>query len=434
MRHWELLTGDGALDRRNVDLLLSAVEQVCGSTDIEETVRSAVDGAIQVTGAQEGLLLLADKDGGFSVRVARHRDGKDLKKDTWYSQTAASLAWTTGESQILSDVEVKSGRRPSDSTTSRGWLSVLAVPLRARDRTIGLLYVHSSTHAKEHGVGDLALVTALAGLVATALEQARLAKDEAERERIRNELEVARRIQQLQAPKDVTAPPGFDLAFEGRSAMETSGDYHDVIPLEGGALALVVGDVSGKGLGPALYTVAVRAMLRTLLFARADLLNAVEALNAFLCRDMPSGRFMTLFLAVLDPEARTLTWIGAGHDSPLLCRRGEALTELKRTGPAFNLDPRGAYHVAGPLPLLTGDAVVLYTDGFPDARAENGEFWGEDRFQASFRSHAERGGTARQLLDGMLSDVERWIGVRPLYDDVTCVVLRALDAPTGRKG
>jgi sigma-B regulation protein RsbU (phosphoserine phosphatase) len=426
VKHVEFLTGDRARDQRNVNMLLGSVEQLYARSDLEGLVRSVVDSAIQVTGAQRGVLLLADDKDQLAVRVARHREGRDLPPDLRYSRSVANKVWTTGKPHLAVDADASGALALGRSILDLRLLSILAVPLPVKDRKIGVLYVDSTATAKEFTEGDRAVFEALAGIAATAIEQTRLAVQEAERKRLQSEVDVARRIQQSLMPTNVPAPAGWDVACEGRSAVETSGDYHDVIPLEDGSLVLVVGDVSGHGLGAALFMASVRALLRTLLHTRGDPLAVFQGLNAFLCRDMPAESFMSLFLGVLDPKASTLRWVSAGHNPPIHWRRGAPLTELERTGPVLGVLPDVAYRQKGPLRLEAGDAVVLYTDGIYEARDASGEIYGEERFQASLAAHAARDPRARPLIRGLLADLEAFVGSRPFDDDITCVVLRSL--------
>ncbi len=426
MRHGAFLTGDPQRDQRNVDMLLGAVEELYGRGDLDTVMRSAVDRAIMVTGAQRGVLLLADGAGNLGVRVARHRDGKDLARDLRYSRSVANRVWTSGKPHLTVDAE---GRDGAALTLGRSildlrLLSILAVPLPVKDRSIGVLYVDSTAQAKEFTDADRTVFEALAGLVAVAIESARLAAEEAERQRLSREMAVARKIQQSLQPKDLPVPEGYDVAAEARPCVETSGDYYDAIPLSDGCVGLVVGDVSGHGLGAALFMACVRALLRTLLHMQPDPLRAFAGLNAFLCRDMPEGSFMSLFLGVLDPGAGTLRYVSAGHNPPLLRRGGAPLRELDRTGPVLGVVADHAYRMSEPIPLAPGDALVLYTDGIFEARDAAGDLYGEERFHASVEAHAQRGAGAKELLAGLLADLEAFVGQRPMDDDVTCLVVR----------
>jgi len=414
MKHVDFLTGDLARDRRNVDLLLGAVEQMHGSLTEDEILTSAVDSAIELTGGERGVLVLADAKGALSVRVARGSGAKSLPLDLRISTTALRRVMSTGR-PTLEEPDL------SQSVQAQSLRSVLAVPLRRGERAVGVLYVDSRAIARGFTAGDLAVFETLASLAATAIERH-------EDGRRRDDLEAARAIQLRMAPRNFTPPPGFDVAFEGRSADETSGDYHDVIPLADGTLALVVGDVSGHGLRAALYMTAVRAALRTILRVRGAPVAAMEELNAYLCAELEPGSFVSLFLGLVDVRARELRWVSAGHGSILVGADGEA-TELRATGPALGVIEGATYGLEGPLPLARGAAVVLYTDGLHEAQNPAGEMYGEeDRLIPSIRARAAGDPGARALLDGVLADLRLHVGDAPVADDVTCVVLRVLGA------
>jgi sigma-B regulation protein RsbU (phosphoserine phosphatase) len=287
--------------------------------------------------------------------------------------------------------------------------------------------VDSTAAVKAFNDSDRMVFESLAGLAGVAIERARLAAEEAERQRLSQEIDVARKIQLSLFPKDPEAPPGYDLATVGRSCAETSGDYHDVIPLEEGAVALVVGDVSGHGLGAALFMASVRALLRTLLHTVRDPLTAFSGLNTFLCRDMPDESFMSLFLGVLDPPAKRLRYVSAGHNPPFLWRPDGTVLELERTGPVLGVVEEFAYRMAEAPPLQAGDALLLYTDGLFEARNAANDIYGEERLRESLARHSSSTGRARPVLEGVLADLDAFTGARPADDDVTGVVLRVSD-------
>ena len=419
-----LLTGDRGRDERNVDALLKALAGLHGRGDLEALVRSAVDGAILVTGAQRGVLLLPQPDGSLAVRTARDRAGKDLPSTLRYSSSVTKKVWSTGQPSLTMDAEGSAAGALGKSILDLRLLSILAVPLRAKDRPIGVLYVDSTATAKEFTVGDRAVFEALAGIVAVAIEQARLAAEEAEGKRLLAEMDVARKIQASQQPTRVVAPPGYDIAAEGRPCVETSGDYHDAIPLSDGSLALVVGDVSGHGLGAALYMTSARAVLRSILPVHADPLEAVRSLNAYLCRDMQQGAFMSLFVGVLEPATRTFSWVNAGHNAPLRLRPGHPPEELGPTGPVLGVVPDHPYRRSDPIVLAPGDTVFLYTDGLVEARDAARGLYGEERLLASLSAHTQAHPLACGILSGVLADLATFVGTRPMDDDLTCLVLR----------
>ncbi|MFO0934582.1 MAG: GAF domain-containing SpoIIE family protein phosphatase [Planctomycetota bacterium] len=421
------LTGDRVRDQRNVDLLLDAVVELYGTADLATRVRRAVDRAIRVTGAERGILLLGDAAGEPVPHTARDGKGADLPKPLTYSRTAVRDVWTTRAPKLMTGTDSGQAFDPSKSALALKLRSILAVPLVVGDRGLGVLYVDSRFVTKEFTDGDRAVFEALAGLVSVALEQSRLADEEAERKRLAAEMDAARRIQQSFLPRDLPSLPGYDVATLSRPCVETSGDYLDVVALDGGRVGLAVGDVSGHGLPAALFMTSARALLRGLLHADADPAAVFARINAYLCHDLPDDGFMSFFLGILDPASRTLSWVSAGHNPPLLRRADGTTTELRRTGTVFGIDDEARYAVHGPVPFGPGDALLVYTDGLFEARAPDGRGeWGEEAMSASFGAHVAAGRTSQGVLDGLVTDLAAHVGSRPLDDDVTGLVVRGV--------
>lgn len=417
MPQGDFLTGDRERDRRNVDMLLAAVAHLYGKRGIDDTLRAAVDGAVRVTDGERGFLLLTSDDGSLRVRVARDRHGIDLAGDpSTYSHSVAEDVWSTGSPRITVDTEGIAATDLPKSVRRGGLRAVLAVPIPGEASPRGVLYVDSHRKATGFTPFDQAVFESLAVVAGTAIRRA-------EAEQVQQDLEAAREIQARMAPRGVALPAGFDLAFVGKSAEATSGDYHDVIPLADGTLCLVVGDVVGHGLGASLHMASVRAALRTLLRARPNPFRALHDLNAWLCDEMTAREFMTMALVVVDPRTSTYRWASAGQSS-LHWRTGEGVRELRRTGPPLAVAPDARHRKQGPVPLGIGDALVLYTDGLPEAFDASRQIWGDERFHASIAANASRDPSAKSLLDGVLKDLYAHIGSPALADDVTCVVLR----------
>jgi serine phosphatase RsbU (regulator of sigma subunit) len=423
VRHHDFLTGDAARDARNVDVLLSAVERMYGRTDLEEVLRSAVDGALEVTGGQRGVLLLEDDPDRLTVRVARDREGRDLGANPLYSRSVVDRVWRSGAAERTSDTAGPGAGALSASQQVHGIRSVLAVPLRGGASAVGVLYVDSPAAAPAFTEGDRAVIESLAGLAVSAIERAHL-------ERWRRSIAVAREIQRALAPPDGGAPAGWELAFASRPAEEISGDYHDVVPLADGGLCLVVGDAMGKGLGAALHVTSVRATLRTLLRTRDDPLGVLPELNAYACSEMKAGEFMSLVVARLEPRTGALSWVSAGQRS-LLWRTASGVERLSSNGPVLGAFPAATFDRGGPVVLSEGDALLLYTDGMYEAFDPTRRMYDEAGFEASVATHAARDPGARALLESLLADVRAHLGGLPAQDDTTCLVLRRVATPRG---
>ncbi|MFV1959617.1 MAG: PP2C family protein-serine/threonine phosphatase, partial [Planctomycetota bacterium] len=215
------------------------------------------------------------------------------------------------------------------------------------------------------------------------------------------------------------------VAGLGRPCEGVGGDYYDVIVRGDGMSALVVGDVSDHGIGPALYMASARALIHALMKTGTSPVRTLLTLNDFLCRDMGPCDFMTVFLGVLDPATRGLAYASAGHNPPLCLRRDGTLETLDKTGPLLGMLEGATYGSEQIAPLEPGDALLLYTDGIYEAKDAFHALYGEDRLRASFECHVRAGRDARGIRDGLLEDLDIFCGSCALEDDVTCLVIRA---------
>lgn len=266
------------------------------------------------------------------------------------------------------------------------------------------------------------------GLTTGAVIAFRDVSDRLQRLRTEQELQAARAVQQALYPKTDPVLAGFDISGITHPASLTSGDYYDFIASPDGSLVVVVGDVSGHGLGPALEMVETRASLRTILSYETEISEAMSRLNRVLTSDLPEGMFVTLFAIRLDPRQRSITYTSAGHQANILFRSDE-VSRLRSTGTVLGLFAESAFETAERISLQSGDLVVLATDGIMEQTAapnERGatELYGWNRTMQTVREHRHR--PAREILDRLCLDVRRFANGSPQKDDVTAVVIKVL--------
>lgn len=275
------------------------------------------------------------------------------------------------------------------------------------------------------GHDDLWDVAAAFNRMAVGLERGR--ELEIERQRIEDELALARRIQARLLP---TAPPeveGLELAGTSESAREVGGDYYDYLPLGDGRVALVIADVSGKGVGAALLMSGFRASLLSQDLAGTDVAEVVGRLNHFLHRSVEPGKFVTAFLGVLDGRSGRFVYCNAGHNAPLLVGADGAVTRLETGGLILGILEDSPYE-SGEAVLRPGERLVLFTDGVTEAADVSDEQWGEERLIELLRA------TPRDPCAGVVAriveEVRRFEGARGASDDVTLIaVSRAAGVP-----
>jgi phosphoserine phosphatase RsbU/P len=249
-----------------------------------------------------------------------------------------------------------------------------------------------------------------------------LALELVDRVRVRDELEVARELQEDLLPQTLPTVPGYTFAHSYRTANEVGGDYHDLAVLPDGRVALTIGDASGHGMAAGLVMAIANATLKTAMDLDPSPERVLAVLNRTLCRTGTSRTFMSVFYAVLTPGTGELEYVCAGHPFPLVRRADGTLEELGCGG--FPLGLRE------PLPVETrtvtlqpGDLTLLYTDGLAEAVDATGkEAFGYERIQAAL----ELGGSPQSVHDGMLRAFDRHVGGEPLRDDLTLLVIARL--------
>jgi serine phosphatase RsbU (regulator of sigma subunit)/predicted ester cyclase len=258
----------------------------------------------------------------------------------------------------------------------------------------------------------------------TTLE--RLEQETRARERVEQDLRVARSIQQASLPKEVPKLDGWQISPYYQPAREVGGDFYDFFELEDGRLGLVVGDATGKGVPAALVMASARSMLHAV--AQASDYSPGEVLrmtNDPLVTDIPPNMFVTCFYAILDPQSGSLRYANAGHDLPYLRRRSGDAEELRARGMPLGLMPGMSYEEQE-VTLEVGDSTLFYSDGLVEAHDPKGEMFGFPRLRALVAEHAEEGSLGDFLLETLYSFVgEGW----EQEDDITLLTLRRVSHP-----
>jgi len=244
------------------------------------------------------------------------------------------------------------------------------------------------------------------------------------------ELAIAAEIQQSFLPDKIKPFKGFDIAAKTVMAKEVGGDFFDVIPLEvipfpDNRLGIMIADVSGKGIPAALFMALSRIVVRvnaTWNKDRPDLV--IRNANATISADSKSGMFVTLFYGFLDSPAKTLTYVNAGHNPPILYRpRAQEFRELQATGIAMGASADADYSQES-VTLETGDVLVLYTDGITEAENARQEMYGEDRLREIIRAAAAE--SSQEMINRILESVRAFSGDYPQSDDITLMIIRTV--------
>lgn len=241
-------------------------------------------------------------------------------------------------------------------------------------------------------------------------------------ERERLEMEIAQDIQRNFLPEAAPSASGFDVYAINVPAKEVGGDFYDYIDLGDGRHALVIADVSGKGVPGAIYMALTCTVLRAASRSADGPAQAVAEANRIIAERSASGMFVTLFLAAIEPRTRTLTYVNAGHNPPLLLRGGSFI-ELSSDGVALgvldDIQPKEETVV-----LERGDILLLYTDGVTEATGPLDQQYGEERLRAALLDH--RNATAADMVGSIRADVLAFSRGEAQFDDITLMVVKVM--------
>jgi sigma-B regulation protein RsbU (phosphoserine phosphatase) len=336
-----------------------------------------------------------------------HKKGHALKIGT---EGLVGYAAATGQMRYAPDVSLD----PYYIACEKDTRSEVAIPLHVDGKLVG---VFTASHREVDGFSpdQLRLFQGLGSHIAVAVENARRFQHErAELDKMTREAQEARAIQQALLPKSSPFIPGFAISGLSVPAGAVGGDWYDFIDLGDARWGLVLADVSGKGTAAALLMSATRGMLRSLVENACTPAKVLTKLNELLVDDFPSGRFVTMVYAVLDPKERTVTFANAGHLPPVLIEpQGATLLETRVGLP---LGIRRSEYSEGTIRLGDGARLALYSDGITEATNPDNEEYGVARLSA----HLQQAGASKETL---LEDVRAFANGAGLRDDATVITV-----------
>jgi sigma-B regulation protein RsbU (phosphoserine phosphatase) len=270
------------------------------------------------------------------------------------------------------------------------------------------------------------ILSGIAHQAAIAIENVTLIRQLAARERLEQEVKLAREIQMSFLPKHCPDVPGWDLATFWQAARQVGGDFYDFIPLPREHFALVIADVADKGVGAAMFMALCRTLVRSATInSHRTPAEALARTNEFILMDTASDLFVTMVMADLSPVGK-VTYANAGHNPPMVVHisnphpQVQYLTEhgiaLGLINPV-NLDDHA-------IKLEEGDVLVLYTDGVTDALNAKGEEFGLERLEACVQQHMRR--EAGEIVQAIQDSISQFVGGEPPFDDLTLVVAKRM--------
>jgi serine phosphatase RsbU (regulator of sigma subunit) len=295
-------------------------------------------------------------------------------------------------------------------------------------RGIGIVQIMSLPFGVGVGVpGPLFRQGTWALFLAFALMNLLVLLEVADRLSLKNDLEIARDIQQAMLPSGLYSAAGVETVGISRPANTVGGDFYDILPLPDGCVVVTVGDVAGKGSPAALLMALLLAMLRTLVDERLEPAALVTRLNVQVTRHAPGTRFITLLYAVFDPKTGVLTYVNAGHMPPMLMRSDGTSSRLTEGGIALGMFAHSTY-TTGQVTIHPDDLVAIYSDGITEAEDPKGQPFDEAGLESALLAH--RHDSLHAIGAAVVRSVEQYTADTRLADDLTILLLRCCTTPT----
>jgi serine phosphatase RsbU (regulator of sigma subunit) len=402
--------------------LSKASRMLLGQEPLEAILERIVDLVYDIASPDRGAVMLLEGDPP-ELRVAASRGVTDGDGGLAISRTIADLVVEESKAVMTVDAQIDDRFDKAASVMAHNIRSAMCVPLWNSEHVIGLIYVDTQRGAQAFNKDDLEALTLVANVVAVKIHNIRLFQQEQRMKEIERELRAASRIQQRLLPAQPPAVPGYELYGYNRPCLDVGGDYFDYLLRDEKTLTVVVGDVSGKGLGAALLMASIQASLHAHVSTPASVEELVTQLNRAVHRSSSVEKFSTFFYAEIDIESGALRFCNAGHNPPLIVRAGSEIEMLQGGGMVLGFNPAEVY-TASDTRLEPGDLLVAYSDGVTEAVNVVLEQFGEERLMATVRETA--GVPVEQVSKRIDEAVAAFVGEADPFDDYTLLLVRRL--------
>ena len=402
---------------KTVDALIRAGQELAAHRPLSELFPLILDLSLEAVQASRGVLLTSS--GGELVVQASTGENFQI------SSGVRDRVLKDKASLLVVDALSDSDFAERKSIVQHSVRSMIAAPLQTDDAVIGLLYVDLTNLTRFFTRDDLNLLTVMANIAAIRIQHARLIEVEAAERVLSRELAQAAEIQRRLLPSVPPVIAGLELAGYNLQCRTVGGDYFDYLPF-GDGLALVVGDVAGKGMPAALLMASLQAHTQAITElggeVGGDPASVVSKLNRAITKYTPGNRFVTFFLAVFNPLDSTLTYCNAGHNPPLLIRSDGSVERLEEGGTVLGLFAGAAFQDKT-IRFDPGDFLILYSDGVVEACSANGEEeFGEERLKKIVAASGSLDVT--HVTERVIEALRAWSGDGSFADDVTLVLAR----------
>lgn len=297
----------------------------------------------------------------------------------------------------------------------------IIIPMRMRNQTRGVIFLGPRMNKLPYSSQDKEFITSLGSLAIMSLENRRLFKEAIEKQKMEEELELAKGIQRNLFPATLPETEHFDIAAISISSRQVGGDYYDLIPLADRNYCAAIADVSGKGVPASLLMANLQAFLKSISKFSLPMDQATAMMNDLVTENTSDGRFITFFWTILDDQNSCMKYVNAGHNPPLLIRDNKVIY-LTEGGIIFGVMKTMYPYKMAEVGLQPGDVLVLFTDGVTEAKSVKDEEYSDERLEQLVLHHAEK--SPQEIVDAILADLRVFTLNEPQSDDITLIVIK----------
>ncbi len=401
--------------------LLNRVHQAMArSIGLEDLLELILDHIFAHLQPERAEVFMRCEDGSYTC--VANRSGPRSSLGSLYSENLFTEVGDKAMAALVTDARSDHRFAQAESLVAAGVRSLLAAPLYAPDRALGLIVLGSNAAVRQYSEEDLELLVTLSSVAALRIHNLALTQEAVERQRLERELNIARRLQVALIPERLPEVAGYRLYGAAKPSRGVSGDYYQLVERAGGdEFVLALADVSGKGISAAMVTGYLEAMVSVPIEDGLPPHQIFNRVSPKLLDRTPSNRFATMFLGVLEPTNGRFRFANAGHAPACLVRASGAVEWLSSTGPPLGLVAPAEYQLREVV-LETADTLVVYSDGYTEAENPTAEEFGQDRLaEVCVRNKLQEPAELAEAVDRALED---YTAGQPFADDRTIVVVR----------
>jgi len=297
----------------------------------------------------------------------------------------------------------------------------LIVPMQLQSKTRGLILLGSRAGNRDFQNSDIEYIYSIGNLAIISLENNRLFIEALEKQKMEEDLLIARDIQRNLLPSTLPEYEKYDIAALNVSSKQVGGDYYDVIPIDDEKFYIAIADVSGKGVPASLMMANIQAFLQVICRQDLKIDKATAMINDLVTANSSEGRFITFFWGYINTKKNTLTYVNAGHNPPYIIR-GDKIIKLTQGGIIFGVMKTPVPYIFEEVELMKDDVLILYTDGVSEAMNLEFEEYSEERLEKVAKSLTNK--SANEILNGIKEDVQIFTQGNLQSDDITMIVIK----------